>query len=371
MASTITLASTSNFCSTHAELLPLTGVGGFTSEPFISIANDALGEIINTTQDWKWNSVEMCDLVATFAPLVTSLNKQDYLFAGAAAFVLQVSGNNNVVSSGAAIDLISNSGVTVSGGVVTVKTLEAHRFQVGNIVNLAGLFFTTGNAANYNSAYSDNGSTTSWSAGYTITAVTAKTFSFAAVAGQNNSDAGGAPGFGVKNGTSVQLQGLGWLSSANMFELNNNSCPPNWRQLRALQNLPKWQRVSDPESVSVVQDYGTGVVKLRFRQIPGGVVWGVNLVFQAAKPLLAGSDLTTITWAPVPDKLDFLIRQAALYRCYRYLNPNSTATTNEYKKLQAVISQAQGTDNAEESNVYLQPESGLVDDYWPSYGGTY
>jgi hypothetical protein len=367
MASTITLQTISNFCSTHADLLPLTGVGGYTSEPFISIANDALGEIINTDQDWKWNSVELCDLVATFSPLVTSLNKQDYLFAGASAFVLQTT-NNSVVSSGAAIDLISNGGVTVSGGVVTVKTLEPHRFAIGNVVNLLGLVFTTGTAANYNSAYSDNGSVTSWSAGYTITAVTAKSFSFAAVIGQNNSDVGGAPGFGVSNGGTVQLQGMGWLATANMFELNNNSSPPNWRQVKALQNLPKWQRVSDPESISVIQDYGTGVLKIRFRQIPGGVIWGVNLIYQAAKPLLTSM---AGTWSPVPDKFDALIRQAALYRCYRYLNPNSQATLNEYKKLQAVIAQAQGADNAEESNVYLQPEEGIVSDYWPSYGGTY
>lgn len=367
MASTITLQSISNFCSTHADLLPLTGVGGFTSEPFISIANDALGEIINTTQDWKWNSVETCDLVASFAPLITSLNKQDYLFAGASAFVLQV-GNNSVTSSGAAIDLISANGVTVSAGVVTVKTLEPHRFQVGNVVNLLGLFFTTGTATNYNSAYSDNGSVTGWSTGYTITAITAKSFSFAAGVGQNNSDVGGAPGFGVTNGATVQLQGMGWLAAANMFELNNNTCPPNWRQLKALQSLPKWQRVSDPESLCVMQDFGTGVLKFRFRQIPGGVIWAANLIYQAAKPLLTSM---AGTWSPVPDKYDALIRQAALYRCYRYLNPNSTATANEYKKLQNVIASSQGADNAEESNVYLQPEDGIVDDYWPSYGGTY
>lgn len=369
MASTITLQSIANFCSTHADLLPLTGVGGYTSDPFISIANDALGEIINKDQDWKWNTVEMCDLVATFAPLITSLNKQEYLFAGASAFVLAVSsGGSSVVSSGAAIDLISNGGVTVSGGVVTVKTLEPHRFAVGNVVNLLGLVFTTGTAANYNSSYTDNGSTASWSTGYTITAVTAKSFSFAAVTGQNNADVGGAPGFGISNGGTVQLQGYGWLSGANMFELNNNSSPPNWRQLKAVQNLPKWPRVSDPSSVSIAQDYGTGVLRVRFRQIPGGVIWAVNLIFQAAKPLLTNM---AGTWSPVPDKFDALIRQACLYRCYRYLNPNSTATSNEYKKFQQVLAASQATDNAEESNVYLQPEEGLVDDFWPSYGGTY
>lgn len=368
MASTITLQSISNFCSTHADLLPLTGVGGYTSEPFISIANDAMAEIINDVQEWKWNSIETCDLISTFAPLITSMNKQDYLFAGASAFVLQVSGANPVTSSGAAVDLISNNGVTVSGGVVTVKTLEPHRFAVGNVVYLTGLVFTTGTAANYNNSFTDNGSTTAWSTGYTITAVGTKSFSFAAGTGQNNADVGGAPGFGITNGGTIQLQGMGWLSGAALMELNNNTSPPNWRHIKAVRSLEKWPRVADPERVAVVQDLGTGVLRLRFKQIPGGVVWAVNLIFQAAKPLLTNM---AGTWSPIPDKYDDLIRQAALYRCYRYLNPNSTATVNEYKKFQQVLAKSKGTDMAEESNVYLQPEEGLVDDFWPSYGGTY
>lgn len=364
MASTITLQSISNFCSTHSDLLPLTGVGGYTSEPFISIANDVMAEVINDVQEWKWNSVETCDLTSTFSPFITSLNKQEYLFAGASAFVLQVSGVTQVTSSGAAIDLIANGGVTVSGGVVTVKTLEPHRFAVGNIVNLVGLVFTTGTAANYNSSYSDNGSIAQWAAGYTITAVTSKSFSFAAVAGQNNADAGGAPGFGVKNGSTVQLQGMGWLSAAGLVELNNPSSPPNWRHIKAVRSLSKQSRVGDPERVAVVQDYGTGVLRLRLQNVPGGVIWAINLIFQAAKPLL--TDMAG-TWSPIPDKADDLIRQGALYRCYRYLNPNSAATQNEFKKFEQVLNKTKGVDMAEESNVYLQPEQGLVDDYWPSY----
>ena len=179
MASTITLQTISNFCSTHADLLPLTGVGGYTSEPFLSIASDAMAEIINDEQSWKWNSVELFDAVQTFQPLITSPTSKITCLR----VRLRLSSSewrNASNSSGAAIDLIANSGVTVAAGVVTVKTLEPHRFAVGNVVNLVGLLFTTGTAANYNSTYSDNGSVCSWSTGYTITAVTAKSFSFSA-----------------------------------------------------------------------------------------------------------------------------------------------------------------------------------------------
>lgn len=357
MPSNLTLTAVANFCSTHADLLPLTGVGGYTEEPFLSIASDAMAEIINDTQDWKWNSLELFDVVTTFQPLITSMNKQDYLFAGASAFVLQVSnGAASVVSSGAAIDLEANGGVVVSGGVVTVKTLEPHRFAIGNVVNLTGLVFATGTAANYNSLFTDSGSTSTWATGYTITAVTAKSFSFAAVTGQNNSDAGGAPG----------ISDYGWLSGCTMMELNNNSSPPNWKPVKAVQSLPKWSRVSDPAQVAVVEDYGTGVLRLRFHQIPGGVVWAVNLTYQKAAPLFTTMQYTT--WAPIPDKFSDLIRQAVLYRMYRYLNPNSQATTTECQKFKAVLAKSKGANDAEESNVYLQPEEGLLDDYWPSWG---
>jgi hypothetical protein len=361
MASTLTLLSVANFCSIHADLLPLSGVGGYTSEPFLSIASDAMAEIINDEEDWKFNSVEMFDAISTFQPLITSLSKQDYLFAGASAFVLATSsGGAAVTSSGAAIDLTTNNGVTVAAGVVTVKTLEPHRFAIGNVVNLLGLTFTTGTAANYNSSYSDNGSVASWSTGYTITVVTAKSFSFAAGTGQNNNDVGGAPG----------IANFGWLSGCTMMELNNNSSPPNWRQIKAVRNLPKWSRVSDPEQVAMVQDYGTGVLRFRFNQIPGGVIWAFNFIYQQSAPLFTSLG-SSVTWAPIPDTYSDLIRQAVIYRMYRYLNPNSQATKDEYEKFKQTLAKSKGRDCAEESNVYLQPTQGLVDDYWPSYGGTY
>lgn len=361
MASTLTLISVANFCSIHADLLPLSGVGGYTSEPFLSIASDAMAEIINDEEDWKFNSIEMFDAISTFNPLITSLNKQDYLFAGACAFVLSTAnGGAQVTSSGAAIDLAANSGVTVAAGVVTVKTLEPHRFAIGNVVNLLGLIFSPGTAANYNSTFSDNGSLATWSTGYTITAVTAKSFSFAAGTGQNNSDVGGAAG----------INNFGWLSGCTMMELNNNTSPPNWRQMKAVRNLPKERRVSDPEQVAMVQDYGTGVLRFRFNQIPGGVIWAINFVYQQSAPLFTSLG-STQTWAPIPDTYSDLIRQAVIYRMYRYLNPNSQATMDQEKKFKQTLAKSKGRDCAEESNVYLQPDDGIVDGYWPSYGGGY
>lgn len=359
MASTLLLTDIANFCSTHADLLPLTGVGGYTSEPFLSIANDAMSEIINDAQDWKWNSIELFDTILTFQPLITCSSKQDYLFAGASAFVLATSGPTSVQSSGAAIDLASASAITVTAGVVTVKTLEAHRFAIGNIVNLTGVVKKTGGAgtpANYNSTLTDNGSTSTWSTGYPITAVGTNSFSFAAVAGQTNGDALGAPG----------ISNFGWLTGAVMMELNNVSSPPNWRQQKAVRNLPKWSRVSDSGQIAMVQDLGTGVLRFRLSYVPGSVVWAINLIYQMTSPMF--TTLTYTTWSPIPDSYNALIRQAVIYRMYRYLNANAPSTQNEYKKFQQELAKSKGSDDAEESNVFLQPDA-LVDNYWP--GGSY
>src|ERR1700675_3028463 len=108
MAYTVTLQSIANFCSTHADLLPLSGIGGFTNEPFLSIANDAISTLLSDPNDWKFNRNEL-------PMMVTCPAKQDYLFAGACAFSL------SSTAQGWAIDLATNSGISVTGGIVTVK----------------------------------------------------------------------------------------------------------------------------------------------------------------------------------------------------------------------------------------------------------
>jgi hypothetical protein len=360
MASTITLASVLNFCSTHIELLPLTGVGGIANEPGLSIGNDAIAEIINEEQDWKWNRVELSPVVQ---PLITATNKQDYLWAGATAFCLAANPSGMtpaVQSSGAAIALASNSAISVVSGVVTVNTLEPHRFQVGYTVYLLGVKMTLGTASVYNATYADNGNETSWGNGFTITAITANSFSFDAVSGMNNTDVGGAPG----------ITNWGWLTGAQMMELNNNSSPPNYRQLKARRELPRWSKCADPEFVSMIQDLGTGVLKFRFQYVPAADIWAVGLVYQAAAPLMMS---ITSTFAPIPDMFGSMIRQAVLYRCFRYMSSSSAAAANradvEYQKLQQAIGKAQGRDQAEEGNVYLEPEESLIDMPGPYYIG--
>ena len=357
--SNIKLSATVNYVTTHTDLLPLIGVGGITDEPGLSICNEAASEIINDENDWKWNSVELCSPIGltqgTGQPLIIYQSKQDYLFAGASAFTMSINSSSQstgVQSSGASIDLASNSGVTVSGGVVTVKTLEPHRFAVGNTVFLFGLTFTTGTASKYNSTFTDDGNKTTWAGGYVLTAVTSTSFSFAAASGQNNNDVGGAPG----------ITNFGWLTAASMMELNNQSSPMNIRHLKAVRNLPAWSKLADPEQVAVMKDFGTGVLLIRFMYAPAAVTWIVNLIYQ--KESVPYTSLNQ-TWG-IPDNLVALINQAVMYRAMRYIR--SPRADNEYKIFQALLQKQLGSDQSEESNVYLEPMESLVD-YGPYWSG--
>ena len=346
--STITLQNVVNFCSTHADLLPLANVGGYTNEPALSLCNDALSDLITDPNDWVFNRKEM-------PSLFTCPSKQDYLFAGACAFTLNGTGTAASPSMGWAIDLSTNSGITVAGGVVTVKTIENHRFSTGQTVYLNGVVMSPGTAANYNSVFTDNGTNSQWTVGYVITGTpTLNTFTFAAVAGQANADAGGAPG----------ITDVGYLTSASMVEVNNSSSPPNVYPLIVKRELVVSSRVSIPEKVSVIADLGTGVLKIRFLWVPGTVVYQVNNVYQMRAPLKI--DLND-TWSPFPDEQGAVIRQALLYRMYRYLgSPNADS---EYQKLQAAIKKAQAGDDAAPTDVNLEPETSLMDSSYDGMGG--
>jgi hypothetical protein len=331
---TITLQSVANFTSTMVDLMPISGVGGYTNEPFLSIANSAISEILMSQIDWGFNRIEM----PTF---YTAMNKQDYTISGAAAFTL------GSTSTGASIALATSNGITESGNTVTVNTLEAHRFSAGDVVYMSG-----NTVAAYNSTFTDNGSSTAWSGGWTIlTTPTTKSFTFThASSGLGTS---GAPG----------ITDFGWLASATMVELNNTSSPQNSKILTAVKELPVWSIVSNPEKVAVIKDNGDGTLKVRFKFVPGSTIWGVNLVYQAQpilKTALTGAGVGD--WSPIPDSYSALIRQAVIYAAYRYLgNPKEAV---EYQKFQAMIQKASGADDREASDVHVVPAESLTDGWF-------
>lgn len=340
MAFNNTLQSVANYCSTQAALIPLSGVGGYANEPFLSIVNQALSDLLTTGDNWKINRNE-----TGFGLLVTMQNKQDYLYGGASAFTLTSTVNGQ--GQGAAIALASNNGITVSGGVVTVNTLEPHRFNVGDSVFLTGCKFTTGTAASYNSVLTNNGQNSTWTGSYVITSVpNSQSFTFAAISGQNNGDVGGAPG----------ITDFGWATDASMVMMTDTSSPQFAQTLYTYRELPVSHRVANPEKIAVQRDNGDGTIVVRFYLVPGAVAWGATIIYQRQAPVK--TDLTN-NWFPFPDHYSAVYRQAVIYQMYRYIN--SSQQNAEYLKLQEEIKKVQASDDAEQTDVHVKPLEPLMD----------
>lgn len=335
--STITLQSLANFFSTQADLLPLTGIGGYTNEPFMSMANDALSDLICDPSDWKFNR-------AVLPIIVTCPFKQDYKFSGAEAFSL------GSTSQGWAIDLASNSAITVTAGVVTVNTIEPHRFAIGDVVFINNVIAKSGNSANagkYNSTFTDNGNASAWTGGYTITAITSNSFSFAAASGQNNGDVLGSPGvFNFAYGT-----------SASMVEMIDTSSPQYVQELSVRREMPVASRINNPSKVAVINDDYNGTITVRFYLVPGNTAWGATIVYQQKAPV---KSQMTDTIAPFPDHMTFVVRQAILYRMRMFTN--HPMQEQEFSKLQVMIKKALGFGETEATDVSLKPEDPLMDD---------
>jgi hypothetical protein len=137
----------------------------------------------------------------------------------------------------------------------------------------------------------------------------------------------------------------------------------NVRHLSAMRNLPAWSKLADPEQISVMQDLGTGVLLIRMMYPPAAVTWIVSLIYQ--QPPTIYTSLNQF-WG-IPDRYSNLFDQAVIYRAFRYIR--SAEADNEYKKLQTMIAEAKGADQAEQSNVFLEPLDSLID-YGPFWMGT-
>lgn len=342
---TITLQSICNFAATHIDLLPISGANGLSNEPALTICNDSISSLLEEVYDYIFNRQEM-------AFFVTCPGKQDYQFGGACAFGLTSSTSGQSAGSGVGIGLSSNTAISVSAGTVTVTTLENHRFAVGDTIYLAGVIMSTGTAANYNSTFTDNGSSTSWSGGYVLTAVTSTTFSFAKISGQNNSDAGGSPG----------IADFGWITDATYVDMHDGGSPRGIYTLQAVSKIQPTSGISMPKRICVLADNGDGTLKIRFKDVPDNS-YGVNVVYQAKAPLKVA---LTDTIAPFPDHHASVVRQAVLYRMYRYANKPDIANA-EFQKLQQEIARVKAGDDRSQSSVQIVPEDGGLVSWssWP------
>lgn len=318
--------------SAHTELMPLAGVAGYSDEPALSLCNQVIQELLAPGTAWKWNRKEM-------PFFVTSLNKQDYLHAGAVAWT---------TSGGVGIALKTANGITSTGfpGTVTVNTLEPHNFSVGATVYLAGC-----PDAVYNSTFTQTPSSSAWSAGYVIASVpTATSFTFASISGQTLTS--GASG----------ITDFGWLESATMLEINSATSPQIIHNLLGVRTLQPSSTVSTSDRVSIVSNDGAGTLKIRLRFANGSTPFGVYLVYQAKAPLKINLNSK---WDPIPDELSYVYDQFFLARAYRFIN--SGRADIEYQRAQVALNKAVSNEDNEESEEHVTPEHSLMGGGWGWY----
>jgi hypothetical protein len=324
MPSTKTINDVAKVAELYNKLQPLLSVGQITGEPTLSIANDVLQEIIFSS-NWKWNRNEM-------TMFVTQQYKQDYLFAGATAFVIPNSTNAIAPNcGGVGIDLASNNAITESGTTVTVNCLETHPFQVGQTAYIIG----TGSA--YDSNYTVNSDGT-FSGGWTITAVSSTSFQFTHTS--SGLAASGAPG----------ITDFGWLESGSVKYIQDNAQPQRIQYATVVRTLPLYSGPDIPNKFAVMKDFGTGVLKIRCYPLPTNYIVGVNLDYQQKVSLI--TDITQ-TWAPIPDELAVVYSQGFLANAFRFVD--KATYQQEYQKFQLLLQKAKAEQDFEQSSTGVSP----------------
>lgn len=311
---------------------------------------------------WKFNRKELCGPERGGGNfIVTQYGVQDYRWAGATAFVL-ASGSAN--AGGANIDLLSSpvnggsAGITVSGGIVTVQTIDPHPFQAG-----ATVFMSGNTVAAYNSTYSFSATahTSAWSGGWTIlTTPDNLHFTFAATAGQTVSS--GAPGFGLvdQNGIliSTSLYPFGWLESAYIQDINSVQFPQPARPIGAVKELPvNYVPSGNPPQVCMLIDYDNGVLKFRMSDPTSSSPWQVNMVFQAKAPKMTSPN-SVFPW---PDDMAYVINEVALAQAFRYAKGvNAQDTVTQFNIANQMIYSALAGESREDSGFPVAPEMSLM-----------
>lgn len=345
MSSTITLQNVVDFATTQVELMPLSNVGGISNEPALSLCNDALAELLSTGNNWKFNSEES-------VLFVTKPRKQTYLWAGASAWT---------ATSGAAIDLATNSAITESGTTVTVKTLEAHGFSVGETVYMIG-----NTIEEYCSIFTADENSSAWSGGWVITSIPdTKTFVFTHLT--SGLETSGA--FGITN--------FGNIEYGSMVEMSDVGSPQRVHPVKGVRHLQQESQIGFVTKMCVLPPLGVdgtgtdsedpnddegedneyeGILRIRLSPVPSSQVMGICINYQRKCPRKTSF---SNTWFPFPDELAYVYRQSFLYFCYRFLNMGRAEV--EYQKLQVDIQKAQAADDNELSEEHMIPERGLMD----------
>lgn len=318
--STITVQNVVDWARAYPKLAPVLGVGGFSLQPALSIANDVLAEIIAAPLNWKFNR-------RTVTPWATTKGQQDVGVTGAAAWALGPS-----PPAGGAPIALSPLGATQSGFTVTLNTTVPHGFSVGQAVNVAGVAVA---------AY--NGIGTPGSGAFPITAVPSP-ISFQYTLGTSGLAASGAPG----------ITDFNWIESATVQDASTTLTPPPEFIIEAVNYIEPTGDMGNPSKVCMLSDDGSGTLTFRTWPVPGSFVWLLNVVYQAKPPLLTA---LSNTWAPIPDELGRVVRSGFLALAMRHAG--DARANEQYAMFRGQLMEALNSKDREPRNEGLYPWRGI------------
>lgn len=344
-------------CKLHTKLQNYFGVGQITGEPGCGIATRVNQILLQRRMAWKFNRVELSSTNGNF--LVTQQGIQDMRFAGASAFVLlnNQGGSGTLPCGGVGIDLANNpvnggsGGITISGSVITVQTIDSHPFTTANVGQTQVFLSGVANPVfNSTFTYTQLTQTSAWTNGYTLLSVpdnlhfTLQSNNIA----QLNSQPTGAPG----------ICSFGWLESASIQDISSTAFPQPVKPIEAVHRIsPEYTRTGDELTICALVDYNNGVIKFRLSEPMGTYCFQINLVYQARAPKLT-TPASIFQW---PDDLSYVLVEMCLWQASRFAYGLGAEETAKFEQsAMAALQSALESEDREANTQSITPEFSLM-----------
>lgn len=332
MASTITVQQIVDIVKTYPEMKPITDVGGFSSQPALSIANRVMQKFLAQPLDWKFNRNNV-------PPFLTVSLQQDY--------VTNVT-DMGWLEQGWRIDINNTTTPKPIFSMESVRDLaqtstQANPFNLSWIPNKLAIM----------GAWQAN---TVYACGYGSASTPISPIQqFVDVNGNilfiNSAGLGlsiNSPGF---SGTPIVIPGSPYGTSGN----SQPSLPANSTAGTTVVDGTVTWTVADPNGYAI-----------RLAPLPSmsGITWLVVPVYQKKPPRI-----TTFngTWTPIPDEFEYLIQEGFLALAYDH-SPEPSAlrkAPKAYIAWQEALMTALKSGDREREDAVLYPSTGIMG------GGTY
>lgn len=340
MPSNISLQSVIDYVTTNVRGVNLSDVLGVQNEPALSICNDVYQEVLQRPLTWRFNKANSANTGLGVLEFTTYQFQQDYGCTNATATVTNTAAVH--------IQTVANSGVVVSGGVATVKTMWPHGFVAGNVATLlnvgqygAGGVFAADTTGNINAAFT------------IATAPTSTTFTFvtAATAGTY-----GAPG----------INDIGWIERCVLEDYANTATVKPRHSIEVTMNLELESIIQPPFKISyqytTVDSGGAAnqvtpavIAYFRLWPLPSQQVWGAMIDYQM-KPATF-TDLSN-TWGVWPDELIFVVRQGVRAFALDFVEDPRAVT--EYQLFQTKLDQVREIRDQERPSQTMFPDRPIL-----------